>query len=94
MTTIEFSHIAPKGYSYEFEEFKKNVITIWLRHNAVYDYNLGKSVRSVWGFYNSKTRTYYAPVNAKTIGKCVDLNDTTPYTAMPIQSQGVEKYFV
>lgn len=94
MTTIEFSHTAPKGYSYEFEEFKKNVVAIWLRHNAVYDYNLGKSVRSVWGFYNSKTRTYYAPVNAKTVGKRVDLNDTTPYTAMQILHKGVEQYFV
>lgn len=91
---IEFPHTAPEGYSYEFEEFKKNVVTIWLRHHNSYDYNLGKSVRTVWGFLNSKTKTYYSPINAKTIGERVDLEDTTPYTAMPILHRGVEKYFV
>lgn len=91
---IEFSHKAPKGYCYEFEEnFKRNTTAIWLRHQCCYDYNLGKSVRTIWGFYNSKTKTYHAPINAKTVGKCVDIKSTTPYTAMQINCKGVEKYF-
>lgn len=91
---IELPHKAPKGYSYEFEEFKAGVTAIWLRHSAVYDYNLGKSVRSIWGFYKRKSDSYFAPVNAKTIGKRVDINDTTPYTAMPLLHKGVEQFFV
>lgn len=94
MTMIEFPHTAPEGYSYEFEEFKRNVTAIWLRDNRIFDYNLGKSVRTIWGFYHSKTKTYSAPVNAKTVGKSVDIEDTTPYTAMQIIHKGVERYFV
>lgn len=82
---IEFPHQAPKGYHYETESFKRNITSIWLRHHALYDYNLGKSVRTIWGFYNSKTKRYYAPVNSSTVGKEVNLIDTTPYTAMPIK---------
>ena len=94
MTTLEFPHQAPTNYSYEFEEFKRGVIAIWLRHHTIYDYNLGKSVRTLWGFFNSKTKTYYAPVNSKTIGKSVDVSNTTPYTAMQVIHRGVEQYFV
>lgn len=92
---MEFPHKAPKGYSYEIEEnFKRNISAIWLRHHRTYDYNLGKSVRTIWGFYNSKSKTYFSPVNTKTVGKCVDIDNTTPYTAMPIKYTGVEQYFV
>lgn len=91
---IEFPHTAPQGYSYEFEEFKKGVTAIWLRHHCTYDYNLGQSVRTIWGFYKSKSRSYFAPVNSKTIGKLVGIDDTTPYTSMPILLKGVEQYFV
>lgn len=91
---VEFPHKAPKGYSYEFEEFKLNVQAIWLRHNCTYDYNLGKSVRTIWGFYNSKRKAYFSPINSKSVGKLVDINRTTPYTAMPINYKGVEQYFV
>lgn len=91
---MEFPYKAPEGYYYEFEEFKRNVQAIWLRHTCIYDYNLGKSVRTIWGFYNSKTKSYFAPINSKSVGKLVDINNTTPYTAMPLNYTGVEKYFV
>jgi len=87
----EFPHKAPKGYSYETESFKRNVTSIWLRHHALYDYNLGKSVRTIWGFYNSKTKCYYAPVNSLKVGDKVDITDTTPYTAMPINLTPLER---
>lgn len=92
--TIEFPHKAPKGMHYETELFKSNVTAIWIRYNREFDYNLGKPVRCIWGFYNTKTKTYYAPINAKSIGKRVNIDDTTPYTAMQVLHRGVEKYFV
>ena len=91
---IEFPHIAPKGYTYEFEEFKRNVIAIWIRNSTTFDYNLGKSVRCIWGFYDSKKRTYLSPINAKTPGKCVDIENTTPYTAMPLKHNPLTAAFV
>jgi len=92
---IEFPHKAPANYSYEFEEdFKRNVTAIWLRHSAIYDYNLGKSVSTVWGFYNVKTKIYYAPTNSRTVGKSVSIENTTPYTAMPLKQTPLESAFV
>ena len=46
------------------------------------------------GFYNTKKRTYYAPVNSKQVGKEVDLSSTTPYTAMPLNLNPLEAAFV
>lgn len=80
--TVEFPHKAPKGYSYEFEDFKRNLTAIWIRNSATFDYNLGKSVRSIWGFYDSKKRVYHSPVNSSTVGNVVRIEDTTPYSAM------------
>ena len=90
----EFPHKAPKGYSYEFEKFNVSTIRIMLRCHCKFDYNLGASTATVWGFYNSKKRIYYAPVNAKTIGKEIDIKNTTPYTAMPIKMTSLESAFV
>lgn len=92
--TIEFPHKAPKGYSYEFAEFKKNTVAIWLHHSAVYDYNLGKPVRTIWGFFNSKTKKYHLPTNSSTIGSVVNINDTTPYSAMIPKQTPLESAFV
>jgi hypothetical protein len=93
-TIINFPHDAPDGYSYEFEEFKKNVISIWIRNHSHFDYNGGARVRSIWGFYNQKTKCYYSPVNSKTPGKEVNIENTTPYTAMPPKRTPLEMYFV
>ena len=90
----EFPHKAPKDYSYEFETWNARTVRIMLRCHRQFDYNLGASTATVWGFYNPKKRVYYAPVNAKTIGKQIDIEDTTPYTAMPIKRTGLESFFV
>lgn len=74
-------HTPPKGYSYEATPFKRNVIAIWIRNHRRFDYNLGDEVRSIWGFYNTKTRTYYSAVSASIIGAEVSLSQTTPYSA-------------
>ncbi|AXQ70413.1 hypothetical protein HOU04_gp216 [Synechococcus phage S-T4] len=90
---IEFAHKAPKGYSYEFEQFKRNVVAIWIRNHSEFSYNGGAPIKSIWGFYNSKTREYHAPVNPKKVGDVVDFNSTTPYSAMQLNLKGLEVFF-
>lgn len=90
----EFPHKAPKNYSYEFETWNARAIRIILHCHRKFDYNLGASTATVWGFYSPKKRVYYAPVNAKTIGKEVNIENTTPYSAMPIKRTALEAAFV
>jgi len=93
LTTFEFPHTAPKGYSYEFEEFKRNVVGIWIHNHYRFDYNNGSPVRSIWGFWNTKTKSYHAPINAKTIGSVVDIRDTTAYSSMKPKLTPLEACF-
>ena len=90
----EFPHKAPKGYYYEQTEFKRNVVAIWIHYKRRFDYNLGDPVRCIWGFYDSKKRVYYSPVNSKTIGSVVDIERTTPYSAMIPKQTPLESAFV
>ena len=87
----EFPHKAPKGYSYEMESFKRNVIAVWIHNHYKFVYNGGHSVRSIWGFYNSKTKCFHSPINSKTVGDKVDINDTTPYSAMLLNLTPLER---
>jgi len=91
----EFPHKPPtKEYSYKYEQFNTRLIAVWLCCNRSFDYNLGKPTRSIWGFYSPKKRIYYAPINSKTPGKEVNIEDTTPYTAMPLKKTLLEMCFV
>ena len=92
--TIEFPHQAPEGYSYEQTDFKRNVVAIWIHHRRRFDYNLGDPVRCIWGFYNTKTRNYHAPINSGTVGDIVSIEYTTPYSAMPIKQTPLEAAYV
>ena len=90
----QFTHKAPKGYSFEVQEFKRGVFSIWLRCHRQFDYNLGKPTRTIWGFYNYKKCEFYSPVNSSTIGKQVDFKNTRNYTAMPLLQTPLEAAFV
>jgi hypothetical protein len=90
----QFIHKAPEGYSYEVEEFKRNVFSIWLVCNRKFDYNNGKLTRTIWGFWSYKKCEFYSPVNSTTVGKKVKFSDTRPWTSMPINYQGLEAFFV
>jgi hypothetical protein len=90
----EFPHKPPKNYSYEFETWNASTIRIMLRCYRKFDYNLGASTATVWGFYKPRKRVYYAPINAKTIGKQVNIEDTRNYTAMPLKQTSLEAAFV
>jgi len=91
---IEFPHKEPNGYSYEFEDFKRNVIAIWICDHRRYVYNNGDSVRCIWGFWNQKTKQYHSPVNSSTMGSVVDISETTPYSAMRLNRTPLELAFV
>ena len=94
MMKIDFPHKAPRGYSYEQTEFKRNVIAIWIRNHSKFDYNGGAPVKSIWGFYNTKTRSYHAPINSSKQGDEVRIEDTTPYSAMQLNLNPLEQAFV
>ena len=89
----EFPHKAPKNYSYVFEKHNNRFIRIDLVCNRQFDYNLGKNTRTVWGFYSPKRREYYAPINYKTVGSLVDIDNTRPWTAMQIKQTPLEAAF-
>lgn len=88
-----FTHKAPQGYFYSFEEHKKGMIIIWLNNKTRFNYNNGEPVRTVWGFWKSKTKEFLAPINSKKPGKVVDINSTTNYTAIQLKLTPLEKNF-
>jgi hypothetical protein len=90
----EFPHKPPKNYSYEFEQFNIRTIRIMLLCHWKFDYNLGTTTSTIWGFFNPKKQIYYAPINLKTIGKEVNIKNTTPYTAMQIKKTSLEAAFL
>lgn len=93
----DFIHEPPEGYSYEVQQYKRNILSIWLRHHCKYNYNDGDPVSTIWGFVKYKTtkrsssHTYHAPINANKVGEQVDIEDTRPYTAMQLNLTPLEK---
>jgi hypothetical protein len=90
---FKFPHKAPSGYYYEQTQFKRNVIAIWICNEKKFDYNGGEKVSCIWGFLNIKTKQYHSPVNSKTVGKVVNPEKTTPYTAMQLKLNPLEACF-
>jgi len=94
MKKNEFPHKAPNGMYYEQEQFKHNVTAIWIHYRRKFDYNNGDSVRCIWGFYNTKTRQYHSPINSGKVGDVVSIENTTPYSAMPLKLTPLEAAYV
>ena len=90
----QFTHQAPDGMYYEVEEHKRNMFSIWLCYEREFDYNLGKPVRCIWGFWSVKNGKFYAPINSKDVGKPVEFRNTRNYTAMPLKQTVLESCFV
>lgn len=84
MLPESFTHKPPKGYYYEVTQHKQSVLSIWICNRAEYVYNSGAITKSIWGFYNTRKHTYFAPINSKKAGKVVDFANTRPYTAMQL----------
>ena len=83
-------HTPPKGYEYQTVQFKRDVIAVWLLCHRRFIYNGAAPTRTIWGFYNTKTKQYHAPINSKTVGQVVSLKDTTPYSSMPLNLNPLE----
>ena len=84
----------PKGYEYQTVQFKRNIIAIWLLCHRRFIYNHGSPTQTIWGFYNTKTKQFHAPINSKQIGDVVDINNTSPYTSMPLNLNPLEYAFL
>ena len=87
---LEKFNQAPKGYEYQTVQFKTNIVAIWLLCHRRFIYNGGSPTRTIWGFYNTKTKRFFAPINSKTVGEEVSLTDTSPYTSMPLKLNPLE----
>ena len=85
----DFPHEPPKGYHYEVESFRRNVCRICIVNDGSFSYT-DVAPKSVWGFYNTKSRTYSAPINFSKQGDTVDINQTRPYTAMQLNLNPLE----
>ena len=85
----DFPHEPPQGYHYEVESFRRNVCRICIVNDGSFSYT-DVPPKSVWGFYNTKSRTYSAPINFSKQGDTVDINKTRPYTAMQLNLNPLE----
>ena len=84
------THEPPTDYEYEAVQFKRDIVAVWILCHRRFIYNGGSPTRTIWGFYNTKTKCWHAPINSKQIGDVVDINSTTPYTTMPLNLNPLE----
>ena len=79
-------HQCPDGFEYTMDDFNKTTKRIWItNHTQEFQYREGAGPpKSIWGFYKPKSKKYYAPINHKKMGKEVRIEDTRPYSAMPL----------
>lgn len=90
-----FIHRAPKGYSYQVKQHKRNLLSIWLCHHYQYMYRTDDCpVTTIWGFYDTKKECYYQPINSTKQGDQVNIMDTTPYSAMQLKLSPLERAFI
>jgi len=90
----DFPHQPPEGYRYEAVRKNASTIAIWIIHKRGFNYNDFNECRCIWGFYNTKKKCYHAPINSTKCGDKVDINSTTPYTAMQLNLNPLELAFL
>ena len=86
-------HKPPQGFSYQRTKFNTKVDAIWILNHSKYSYTT-ETIKSIWGFYSPKTKKYYAPIDSKKVGKEVNIKDTTPYSAMQLNLNPLERCFI
>jgi len=86
----DFHHEPPTGYRYQVVQKDASTVAIWTICNPGFVYNGGNDILCIWGFYKPKRGEYYAPINSKKVGRKVDVNKTTPYTAMQLNINPLE----
>ena len=88
----DFCHAPPAGYRYETDQYRRNIVSIWLRFPNRFSY-CDHAPRTIWGFYDTKKKVYYAPINSTKHGDKVDIFNTRPYTAMQLNLNPLERLF-
>jgi hypothetical protein len=87
----DFPHQPPEGYRYDVVRKNASTVAIWTVCNPGFVYNNGDDIRCIWGFYKPKKQQYFAPINSTKVGDQVNVNDTTPYTAMQLNFNPLER---
>ena len=89
-----FTHHPPsEDHFYKKVTFKRDVIAIFLVYRPGYIFNRKNPHKTIWGFYDTKKKQFHSPINSKKIGKVVDIEDTTPYTAMTLNLTPLQRCF-
>ena len=88
----DFPHQPPEGYHYEVDSFRRNVHRICIVNDGTFSYT-DVAPKSVWGFIKTtkKQRTYHAPINFNKVGDVIDVENTTPYSAMQLNLNPLEQ---
>ena len=86
----DFPHEPPEEYKYEVEQHRRNMVSIWLRFPNRFSY-CDTPPMTIWGFYDTKKKVYCAPIKSTKHGNQVDINDTTPYSAMQLNLNPLER---
>jgi len=81
---LSFIHEPPKGYEYRVIRKNASTLSIWSVYRRGFNYNNFNECVCIWGFYNTKKQQYHAPINPSKIGAVVDIESTTPYSAMQL----------
>jgi hypothetical protein len=89
----DFKHKPPKNYHYEVDEFKRNVFSIWLCYDGFFSHKIGKDSKTIWGFFDNKKMKYFRPVNSKTLGNEVQVQNTRSWTSMQVLQTPLESAF-
>jgi len=91
---VSLPHTAPEGYSYETLPFKSNIVAVWLLCHRKFVYNGGAPTKTIYAFYNTKTKQFHSPINSKTVGEVININNASPYTSMPLNLNPLEYAFL
>ncbi len=79
---ISFIHQPPENCRYEIKHFRLHIISIWLCNYYHFTYTDNYPVKTIWGFYHTRKEQYYSPITSTKQGNPVDIDRTTPYSAM------------
>ena len=90
----DFPHQPPEGYEYRVLRKNASLLSIFTVYQRGFTYNGNSESYCIWGFYNTKKQEYYAPINSTKCGDKVDINSTTPYTAMQLNLNPLELAFL
>lgn len=86
---MKFHHQAPDGFEYWQDQFSETMSRIWIRNLRPFSYT-NEQPSSVWGFWDKKRKVFLSPINYKKPGKVVDIEKTTPYSAMQLNLNPLE----